>query len=46
MQYSLEQDRNDDIISVDPRMPMAPTSLEQAGLDQSFLLRLASKCAA
>lgn len=46
MQYSLEQDRNDAIIPLDPRMPMAPASLEQAGLDPSFLLRLASKCAA
>ncbi|MFB2603474.1 AAA family ATPase, partial [Rhizobium phaseoli] len=46
MQYSLEQNRNEVIISLDPRMPMAPASLEQAGLDTSFLLRLAAKCAA
>ncbi|NKF31436.1 AAA family ATPase, partial [Pseudomonas sp. BGM005] len=46
MQHSAQQDREDVAIPCDPRMPMAPASIEEAGLAQSFLLRLAAKCAA
>lgn len=47
MQYSSSQDRADDLVlALDPRVPLAPTSLEEAGLEPSFLLRLAAKCAA
>ncbi|TCU38434.1 AAA family ATPase [Rhizobium azibense] len=46
MQYLPEQNRQDVVIPLDPRMPMAPASLEETGLESSFLLRLAAKCAA
>lgn len=45
MLYSPEQDRGDFAVALDPRMPMAPMSLEETGLGVSFLLRLAAKCA-
>jgi hypothetical protein len=46
MQYSPEQNRPDVGTPLDPRMPMAPASIEETGLESSFLLRLATKCAA
>jgi hypothetical protein len=45
MQYSIDQDREDVALPVDPRMPVAPASLEETGLELSFMLRLAAKCA-
>ncbi len=45
MQYSPSQDREDFAIALDPRMPVVPLSLEETGLESSFLLRLAAKCA-
>lgn len=46
MQYSLDQDHEDVALALDRRMPLAPTSLEETGLELSFMLRLAAKCAA
>ncbi|KSV72855.1 MULTISPECIES: hypothetical protein [Sinorhizobium/Ensifer group] len=45
MQYSPSQDREDFAVALDPRMPVIPLSLEETGLELSFLLRLAAKCA-
>ncbi|MDK1490768.1 AAA family ATPase [Sinorhizobium sp. 7-81] len=45
MQYSLNQDREDFAPTLDLRMPMAPASVEETGLELSFLLRLAAQCA-
>lgn len=45
MQYSPSQDLEDFALALDPRMPMVPLSLEESGLELSFLLRLAAKCA-
>lgn len=45
MQYSLDQHREDFTLALDPRMPVAPASLEETGLELSFMLRLAAKCA-
>ncbi|NRP69609.1 hypothetical protein ILFOPFJJ_00481 [Ensifer psoraleae] len=45
MQYSLNQDREDFAPTLDPRMPIAAASVEETGLELSFLLRLAAKCA-
>ncbi|MCY1322798.1 hypothetical protein D9M68_214090 [compost metagenome] len=45
MQYSANQDREDFGLALDPRMPVAPMGLEETGLELSFLLRLAVKCA-
>lgn len=45
MQYSPSQDREDFTVALDPRMPVVPLSLEETGLELSFLLRLAAKCA-
>ena len=45
MQYSLDQHREDVALALDPRMPLAPASLEETGLELSFMLRLAAKCA-
>ena len=42
MQYSLDQNRDDVALALDPRMPLAPTSLEETGLELSFMLRLAA----
>ncbi|OWW04096.1 AAA family ATPase [Rhizobium sp. R72] len=46
MPHSPEQNRQHVVTSLDPRIPMAPASIEEAGLELSFLLRLAAKCAA
>lgn len=45
MQYSPIHDREDLALALDPRMPEAPLNLEETGLEPSFLLRLAAKCA-
>ena len=45
MQYSPSEDREDFALALDPRMPVMPLSLEETGLELSFLLRLAAKCA-
>jgi len=45
MQYLPSQDREDFALALDPRMPMVPLSLDECGLELSFLLRLAAKCA-
>ncbi|WP_429811867.1 AAA family ATPase [Ensifer sp. B1-9] len=45
MQYSPSQDREDFAVALDPRMPVVPLSFEETGLELSFLLRLAAKCA-
>lgn len=45
MQYSPAPVRENVAGGSDPRMPVVPTTLEETGLDQSFLLRLAAKCA-
>lgn len=45
MQYSPSQDHADLAPAFDPRMPVVPLSLEETGLELSFLLRLAAKCA-
>ncbi|MBD9510420.1 AAA family ATPase [Ensifer sp. ENS10] len=45
MQYSPSQDREDFALALDRRMPVVPLSLEETGLELSFLLRLAAKCA-
>lgn len=42
--HSLDKAREDDI-TLDPRMPLAPMTVEETGLELSFLLRLAAKCA-
>ncbi|HXV30348.1 MAG TPA: AAA family ATPase [Sinorhizobium sp.] len=43
--HSLDQVREDFAPTLDPRMPLAPMSVEETGLELSFLLRLAAKCA-
>ncbi len=45
MQYLPSQDREDFAVALDPRMPVIPLSVEDTGLELSFLLRLAAKCA-
>jgi len=45
MQYSLNQHRDDVALALDPRIPLMPTSVEETGLELSFMLRLAAKCA-
>ncbi len=45
MHFSPEQGPENPVTTLDPRMPKAPSSIEEAGLDESFLLRLAVKCA-
>ncbi|WFU47161.1 AAA family ATPase [Sinorhizobium terangae] len=46
MHYSPDQVREDSVLTLDPRMPLAPTAVEETGLELSFMLRLAAKCAA
>ena len=46
MQYLMDQDRGDISLAIDPRMPLAPANPEETGLELSFMLRLAAKCAA
>lgn len=46
MQYLMDQDRGDIALAIDPRMPLAPANPEETGLELSFMLRLAAKCAA
>ncbi|WOS65177.1 ATPase AAA [Sinorhizobium fredii] len=43
--HSLDQVHEDMAPSLDARMPLAPMSVEESGLEFSFLLRLAAKCA-
>ncbi|PDT50306.1 ATPase AAA [Sinorhizobium fredii] len=43
--HSLDQVHEDLAPSLDARMPLAPMSVEESGLEFSFLLRLAAKCA-
>ncbi|MCA1444793.1 AAA family ATPase [Ensifer sp. IC4062] len=43
--HSLDQVREDFNPTLDRRMPPAPMSVEETGLELSFLLRLAAKCA-
>ncbi|UTY46603.1 AAA family ATPase [Sinorhizobium fredii] len=43
--HSLDQIHEDIAPALDPRMPLAPMSVEESGLELSFLLRLAAKCA-
>lgn len=43
--HSLDQVREDFAPMLDPRMPLAPMAVEETGLELSFLLRLAAKCA-
>lgn len=43
--HSIDQVHQDFGSTLDPRMPLAPMSVEETGLDLSFLLRLAAKCA-
>ncbi|PDT82371.1 AAA family ATPase [Sinorhizobium sp. BJ1] len=43
--YSLDQIHEDIAPALDPRMPLAPMSVGESGLEFSFLLRLAAKCA-
>lgn len=45
MQYSLNQGREDFAPTLDPRIPLAPAGAEETGLELSFMLRLAAKCA-
>ncbi|MCA1405877.1 AAA family ATPase [Ensifer sp. IC3342] len=46
MHYSHDQGREDFALTLDPRMPLAPAGPEETGLELSFMLRLAAKCAA
>jgi len=46
MQYSPSQEGEDFALALDSRMPVVPLSIEETGLETSFLLRLAAKCAA
>ncbi|ASY64402.1 putative ATPase with chaperone activity, associated with Flp pilus assembly [Sinorhizobium sojae CCBAU 05684] len=43
--HSLDEVREDFAATLDPRMPLAPMSIEETGLELSFLLRLTAKCA-
>ncbi|PDT49031.1 MULTISPECIES: AAA family ATPase [Sinorhizobium] len=43
--HSLNQVHEDSAPELDARMPLAPMSVEETGLEFSFLLRLAAKCA-
>ncbi|OAP37687.1 AAA family ATPase [Sinorhizobium glycinis] len=43
--HSLDQVHEDIAPALDARMPLAPMSVEESGLEFSFLLRLAAKCA-
>ncbi|APG92211.1 hypothetical protein [Sinorhizobium americanum] len=43
--HSLEKIHDDSAPALDARMPLAPMSVEETGLEFSFLLRLAAKCA-
>jgi DNA polymerase III delta prime subunit len=43
--HSLDQIREDFAATLDPRMPLAPMNVEETGLELTFLLRLAAKCA-
>ncbi|AFL51541.1 DNA-binding MarR family transcriptional regulator [Sinorhizobium fredii] len=43
--HSIDSIRGDIAPALDPRMPLAPMSVEETGLEFSFLLRLAAKCA-
>ena len=43
--HSLDPVREDFAPALDARMPLAPMSVEETGLELSFLLRLAAKCA-
>jgi len=43
--HSLDQAREDFAPTLDPRIPLAAMTVEETGIELSFLLRLAAKCA-